>query len=214
LYNPEPLSMDISNWKIKDDNDTHIFVIPDGTQIQGNGYLVFVKDESDFVSVFPSIPYVGELGFGFGGSDAVRLYSSEDKLVDEVYYESEAPWPTCADETGNTLELITPDLDNSLPESWSCMNENGSPNAVNSSELSVENISSGLIKVYPNPVKNTLYIAGDSDVYNIEVYSLLGQLVMKASNTNEINVSLFTEGIYLIKISTDNATTTKRFVKF
>jgi len=214
LYNPEPLSMDISNWKIKDDNDTHIFVIPDGTQIQGNGYLVFVKDESDFVSVFPSIPYVGELGFGFGGSDAVRLYSSEDKLVDEVYYESEAPWPTCADETGNALELITPDLDNSLPESWSCMNENGSPNAVNSSELSVENISSGLIKVYPNPVKNTLYIAGDSDVYNIEVYSLLGQLVMKASNTNEINVSLFTEGIYLIKISTDNATTTKRFVKF
>ena len=214
LYNPEPLSMDISNWKIKDDNDTHVFVIPEGTQIQGNGYLVFVKDESDFVSVFPNIPYIGELGFGFGGSDAVRLYSSEDKLVDEVYYESEAPWPTCADETGNTLELITTDLDNLLPESWDCMNENGSPNAVNSSELSVENISSGLIKVYPNPVKNTLYIAGDSDVYNIEVYSLLGQLVMKASNTNEINVSLFTEGIYLIKISTDNATTTKRFVKF
>ena len=25
-------------------------------------------------------------------------------------------WPTCADGTGNTLELISPDLDNSLPE--------------------------------------------------------------------------------------------------
>ena len=118
------------------------------------------------------------------------------------------------EEAGNTLELITTDLDNSLPESWSCINENGSPNAVNNSELSVENISSGLIKVYPNPVKNTLYIAGGSDVYNIEVYSLLGQLVMKVSNTNEINVSLFTEGVYLIKISAGNATTTKRFIKF
>ena len=214
LYNPEPLSMDISNWKIKDDNDAHVFVIPEGTQIQGNGYLVFVKDESDFISVFPNIPYVGELGFGFGGSDAVRLYSSDSRLVDEVYYESEAPWPICAGEAGNTLELITTDLDNSLPESWSCINENGSPNAVNNSELSVENISSGLIKVYPNPVKNTLYVAGGSDVYNIEVYSLLGRLVMKVSNTNEINVSLFTEGVYLIKISADNATTTKRFIKF
>ena len=214
LYNPEPLSMDISNWKIKDDTDAHVFVIPEGTQIQGNGYLVFVKDESDFISVFPNIPYVGELGFGFGGSDAVRLYSSDSKLVDEVYYESEAPWPTCAEGTGNTLELMTTDLDNSLPENWSCINENGSPNAVNNSELSVENISSGLIKVYPNPVKNTLYIAGGSDVYNIEVYSLLGQLVMKVSNTNEINVSLFTEGVYLIKISAENATTTKRFIKF
>ena len=101
--------------------------------------MVFVKNESDFVSVFPGVPYIGELGFGFGGSDAVRLYSSENKLVDEVYYESESPWPTCANETGNTLELITPDLDNLLPESWSCINENGSPNAVNSTGLSVEN---------------------------------------------------------------------------
>ena len=67
LYNPESTIKDVSNWKIKDDNDSHVFVIPEGTQIQGNGYLVFVKDESDFISVFPNIPYVGELGFGFGG---------------------------------------------------------------------------------------------------------------------------------------------------
>tara|TARA_B110000211_G_scaffold230887_1_gene291343 strand:- start:337 stop:4713 length:4377 start_codon:yes stop_codon:yes gene_type:complete len=214
LYNPEPLSMDISNWQIKDDNDTHVFVIPEGTQIEGNGYLVFVKDESDFASVFPDVPYIGELGFGFGGSDAVRLYTYENKLVDEVYYESEAPWPTCANETGNTLELITPDLDNLLPENWDCMNENGSPNAVNSNGLSTENITFSSIRVHPNPVRNTLYIAGNSANYNIKVYSLLGQIVMTASNTNEIDVSLFPEGIYLIKISTENTTTTKRFIKF
>ena len=214
LYNPEPLSMDISNWQIKDDNDTHVFVIPEGTQIEGNGYLVFVKDESDFASVFPDVPYIGELGFGFGGSDAVRLYTYENKLVDEVYYESEAPWPTCANETGNTLELITPDLDNLLPENWDCMNENGSPNAVNSNGLSTENITFSSIRVHPNPVRNTLYIAGNSANYNIKVYSLLGQIVMTASNTNEIDVSLFPEGIYLIKISAENTTTTKRFIKF
>ena len=214
LYNPEQLSMDISNWQIKDDNDTHIFVIPEGTQIQGNGYLVFVKNESNFVSMFPGIPYIGELDFGFGGSDAVRLYSSENKLVDEVYYESESPWPTCANETGNTLELITPGLDNLLPESWSCINENGSPNAINSNGLSIENIASRSIKLYPNPVKNTLYIAGNSESYDIQVYSLLGQLVIAASNVNEIDVSLFNEGVYLIKISTGSSTITKRFIKF
>ena len=44
----------------------HVFTIPIGTEIGGNEYLVIVKDESDFISVFNDIPYVGELGFGLG----------------------------------------------------------------------------------------------------------------------------------------------------
>ena len=214
LYNPESTVKDISNWKIKDDNDSHIFVIPEGTQVEANGYLIIVKDEADFTTAFPGIPYIGELDFGFGGSDEVRLYTSDDKLVDEVKYESESPWPSCAYETGNTLELISPDLDNSLPESWNCINENGSPNSVNSSGLYLEDMVYGLIKIFPNPVNHTLYISGDSSNYNIKVYSLLGQLVIAAFNVNEIDVSLFTKGVYLIKISNENSTTTKRFIKF
>ena len=214
LYNPKATSIDISNWLIKDDNDTHVFVIPEGTEIAGNGFLVIVKDASDFSSVFPEIPYIGELGFGFGGADAVRLYNSDSKLLDEVSYDPEASWSTCADETGNTLELITPDLDNELPENWSCINVNGSPNAVNSGGLSSENLDPNLITVYPNPVNNTLYITGNSERYDIEVYSLLGQRVMTASNVNEIDVSLFHEGVYLIRVSAENTTTVKRIIKF
>jgi hypothetical protein len=214
LYNPESTAKDISNWKIKDDNDSHVFVIPEGTQVEANGYLVVVKDEADFAAAFPGTPYIGELGFGFGGSDEVRLYSSDDKLIDEVKYESESPWPTCAYETGNTLELISPDLDNSLPESWSCINENGSPNAVNSSNLYIENIAYSLTNIFPNPVKNTLYISGDSNNYNIKVYSLLGQIVITDYNVNEVDVSSLTKGIYIIKINDENSTTTKRFIKF
>tara|TARA_B110000027_G_scaffold57454_1_gene62219 strand:+ start:2209 stop:6585 length:4377 start_codon:yes stop_codon:yes gene_type:complete len=214
LYNPKAGTIDISNWQIKDDNDTHVFVIPEGTQIAGNGFLVLVKDAAAFSSVFPNIPYIGELDFGFGGSDAVRVYNSDSKLMDDVSYDSIAPWPTCADETGNTLELIAPDLDNSLPESWSCINDNGSPNAVNSTGLSIEDIDTNSIVVYPNPVKNMLYIVGNSAGYDIEVYSLLGQRVMTASNVNEIDVSLFNEGVYLIRVSTENTTTVKRIIKF
>jgi hypothetical protein len=319
LYNPKSAPIDVSNWQIKDDDDTHVFVIPEGTQIEGNGYLVFVKDASDFISVFPNIPYLGELGFGLGGSDAVRLFNSTGKLIDQVDYKVENPfpscthtlnmfdsygdgwqgnavdvivsgqlvisqatftdgfsasltfdatqgdiiefiwtdgdwssevsweiidgngdllasgeygdtlvrlnvfarcdtqisdWPTCADGTGNTLELITPDLDNSLPESWNCINENGSPNAVNSGELSVQEISVALISVYPNPVTNTLYIKGNLAAFKIEVYSLLGQHMMTVSNVNKIDVSLFNEGVYLVKISAGNQTTIKRIIKF
>ena len=214
LYNPKSAAIDLSNWLIKDDNTTHIFVIPEGTQIAGNGFLVVVKDALAFSSVFPNTPFIGELGFGFGGTDAVRVYNSDSKLLDEVYYDSIAPWPTCADETGNTLELMSPDLDNELPEHWNCINENGSPNAVNSTELSTVEVDSNLIVLYPNPVNNTLYIKGNSGGYDIEVYSILGQRVMTAFDVNEIDVTSFNEGIYLIRVSTETTTTIKRIIKF
>ena len=214
LYNPKAITIDISNWQIKDDNNTHVFIIPEGTQIAGNGFLVIVKDAAAFSSVFPNIPYIGELDFGFGGSDAVRVYNSDSKLKDDVYYDSIAPWPICADETGNTLELMSPDLDNALPESWSCINDNGSPNAVNSPGLSIEDVNSNSIALYPNPVKNTLYIKGQSGSYDIEVYSILGQRVMTAFGVNEIDVRSFKEGVFLIRISTETTTTVKRFIKF
>jgi hypothetical protein len=214
LYNPKSTAIDLSNWQIRDDNNTHIFVVPEGTQIAANGFLVFVKDAAAFSSVFPNTPFIGELDFGFGGSDAVRVYNSESKISDEVYYDSVAPWPTCADETGNTLELITPDLDNELPEHWSCINDNGSPNAVNSPGLSVEEVDSNSIALYPNPVKKTLYIKGNSGSYDIEVYSILGQRVMTDFGVNEIDLTSFNEGVYLIRVSTETTTTVKRIIKF
>lgn len=211
LYNSQPTSIDLSNWQIKDDNDNHVFVIPEGTQIEGNGYLVIVKNEMNFVSVFPNIPYIGELSFGFGQTDAVRLFNPWDKLMDEVYYTSEQPWPSCANGTGNTLELISPDLDNSLPESWNCINTYGSPKAINDTSNSGE--ASGVI-IYPNPVQNILFVKGNSEAYSIEIYSLIGQLVKALSNVNEIDVSLLSQGVYLIRISNENISTTQRFIKF
>ena len=211
LYNSQPTSIDLSNWQIKDDNDNHVFVIPEGTQIEGNDYLVIVKNEMNFVSVFPNIPYVGELSFGFGQTDAVRLFNPWDKLMDEVYYTSEQPWPSCANGTGNTLELISPDLDNSLPESWNCINTYGSPKAINDTSNSGE---ASAVIIYPNPVQNILYVEGNSGAYSIEIYSLIGQLVKTVSNANEIDVSLLSQGIYLIRIRNENISTTQRFIKF
>ena len=96
---------------------------------------MIVKNANDFASILPNIPYVGELDFGFGGSDAVRLYDQNGTLQDSVDYQSIAPWPSCADETGYTLELISPELDNELPEHWDCINVSGSPNNTNDDSI-------------------------------------------------------------------------------
>ena len=80
---------------IKEENDNNSFVIPQGTQIIGNGFLVIVKDTNDFSTFYPNIPHIGELGFGLGRSDAIRLFNSESKLMDEVHYNIEDVSPSC-----------------------------------------------------------------------------------------------------------------------
>jgi|TARA_B110000037_G_scaffold15772_1_gene16437 hypothetical protein len=215
LYNPNTSSVDLSNWQLKDDDDSHVFTLPEGTSMEADGYLVLVKDASDFSEVFPEITnYIGEIDFGFGNSDAVRLFNDSGILQDEVVYTSDEPWSDCAKETGYTLELITPDLDNSLSESWDCINIHGSPNAINSSSLSSEEMLSPSIKIYPNPVRNTLFIAGVLNQFKVQVYTVVGQKIFQYDNTNTIDVSQLKQGLYFIKISEGQKSMLFNFIKY
>jgi hypothetical protein len=214
LYNPNSYSLDVSNWSLKDDDDTHVFNFPAGTTMPPKGYLVLVRDPNDFTAVFPEITnYVGNLGFGLGTSDAVRLFNQNTILQDEVIYFSDAPWSSCANGTGNTLELMTPNSDNNLPENWKCLNPNGSPNAINSNTLSLNKENFNGIYVYPNPAKNILYVAGAPSNFEVEIYSPTGQKVFKSENTNRIPISQLSEGVYFIKIMQGQKSKSLKFIK-
>lgn len=73
--------------------------------------------------------------------------------------------------------------------------------------------------VYPNPSKTELNIQLNNRVSkaNLEVFDLLGKQIVKqsiGSNTvSQINTSAWISGIYLIKISSEHNTETKRFIK-
>ena len=211
LYNPNDSAIDLSGWTIKDDNDSHIFSIPSGTSIKSDGYLVFVKDSVSFSIHFPEITnYIGELGFGFGRTDSVRLYNENNLLHDQVGYQSDSPWPICADKTGNTLELIASDLDNLLPESWSCINIYGSPSRNNELQTSVLNE----VTFYPNPVRSILKIDGIKGVFNTKIYSSIGQLVHSSFNINQIDVRFLNDGMYHLTIEKEGEVKVKNFIKY
>ena len=57
------------------------------------------------------------------------------------------------------------------------------------------------VMVYPNPVLETLYIQGLEPV-EVQVFNVLGQKMKTFENVNEINVSNWTEGMYLLRIAT------------
>jgi hypothetical protein len=133
LYNPSESPINIGAWKLKDENNEHVFPIPENTIISGGDYLVLCKDAAAFESQFPEVTnFIGDLGYGLGGGgDMVRLFDSNDTLMDEVEYDDEDPWPEQADGEGPTLELIYPYLDNSLAENWAAHEGYGSPGREN-----------------------------------------------------------------------------------
>lgn len=77
-----------------------------------------------------------------------------------------------------------------------------------------QNAISGL-SVYPNPVtKGTLYITSNSaSAKSVAIFDVLGKQVLNAKTANNaVNVSSLKGGIYIVKITEDGKTDTKKLV--
>lgn len=51
------------------------------------------------------------------------------------------------------------------------------------------------------------------ELFDIEVYSILGQKVASAVATNQLDLSRFDQGVYFLRIKTQNNTVVKRVIK-
>lgn len=202
LYNPNTFSVDISNWILKDNNNANSYYLPEGTSMSPMGYLVICRNQIAFHAAFPLLSnYIGDLSFGLSGDgDAVRLFNNDGVLQDEVHYEAVEPWPICPAGNGPTLELIGPELDNNLAESWKCINNHGSPGAANTEAYAIEEISTPAFKTYPNPVNNILYITGIENSALVKLYSPSGQVLISDFSNGQLDVSMLSPGVYILDI--------------
>ena len=107
FHNMTSSNLDISGWKVRDENDHHEFIFPVTTTIAANGYLVIAEDTAKFREQHPSVTNViGQTGFNLSdGGDLIRLFKFNDSLFSSMEYSNQAPWPTAADGEGYTLEL-------------------------------------------------------------------------------------------------------------
>ena len=91
-------------------------------------------------------------------------------------------------------------------------------------ELYLDNISitnstsvkeyDNIVRIYPNPVQNMLNINANSNIDRVEVFNMMGQMVGSYNtngSTTQINTSNFANGVYTVKIATENGTTTSKF---
>ena len=230
LYNASGYDIDISGWVIKDEDDTHEYSFPGGTEMQANSYLVVADDLTAFGEYYTeTISVFGELGFGLaGGSDQVRLFDASGGLIDSLQYADEAPWPSGSDGTGYTLELKSQDLDNSKPESWgSSAATGGSPGQQNgitvSIEIPEESIPEKLAlhQNYPNPFNPTTNINFELpkqvrvkltifDMIGREVAVLADEVYPAGSHQVSWNAEGNASGVYFYQIQVADQVFTKK----
>jgi len=144
IHNDGPTAVNVTNWYLLDADPLHPRCYLSGT-IQPGDYLVVAGFLSTFQAKYPGVtnvnpnPFdsatVGQ-GWSLGnGGDNIRLFDPVGVLIDYVAYDDVPPWPTAANGTGPSLELIYPGLDNSLPASWAASTNapgQGTPGAENS----------------------------------------------------------------------------------
>ncbi|CAM4032613.1 T9SS type A sorting domain-containing protein [Flavobacterium antarcticum] len=70
------------------------------------------------------------------------------------------------------------------------------------------------LKIYPNPVTNGTFFINTSanTTKDVVVYDVLGKQVIKTSTTNAVNVSNLKSGVYIVKITEDGNTATRKLV--
>ncbi len=71
------------------------------------------------------------------------------------------------------------------------------PTAVEESEMKDE------ISIYPNPVKNMLYVNGIDGPTELSIYNSTGVQVIKTSSAGKVDLSRLLKGVYLLKIDNE-----------
>lgn len=72
------------------------------------------------------------------------------------------------------------------------------------------------LAVYPNPATNVLNIKGSVAIQTIAVYNMLGQEVLTTAPNNTtaaINVAQLQNGVYIVHVTIDGATKSRKFIK-
>ena len=82
--------------------------------------------------------------------------------------------------------------------------------------LSTAKFETSSVKMYPNPVRNSLTIDANSSIQNVSVFNILGQEVMKVSpksNSITLQTSELQKGAYMVRTEIDGKVSTNKIIK-
>lgn len=75
---------------------------------------------------------------------------------------------------------------------------------------SADNLEETTVQMYPNPVRNTLYVSGAESV---AIFNMQGQQILYVKNINNVDLSDFESGFYIVQLKVLDRVVVKRLVK-
>jgi len=196
--------------------------------LQPDSYWVTAKNASAFYNVFGVIVHEW-MGANLSNDEAESLFIVNTNhhsgvKIDSLTYSPGKPWPEGAAGLGHSMELIDLSSDNSNPLNWKDSNNyignyNGtdiyaSPGYANSTLSTDHSYLEEQVHIYPNPVRDALTIDSKIELTKVEIYSVLGKKVKEIHRDfNTVQTSHLPNGIYIVKIYSDNECTTKKILK-
>ncbi|WP_299673318.1 T9SS type A sorting domain-containing protein [uncultured Tenacibaculum sp.] len=112
----------------------------------------------------------------------------------------------------SNLNCIQIDENFTPPNTWR-KDSNTSFNTDCQATANIEDYLKTNITIYPNPAKNKLKIQSDININSIKLYNSLGKEIGLYNNSDEIDVSNLSHGMYLLVVKTEKSKTYKRFIK-
>ena len=190
LYNNSDVAIDLSNTYLSDKEDNPLkFQFPEGTVIDGAGYLIIWADEDgDQQGIHANFKLSR-------GGEAIYLSNADESQIDGVVFgeqQTNVSLSRVPNGTGNFVaQHSTPLYSNDTPVSTRAVHE----------QLR--------FTTYPNPAVDevTIQLPSGSGNYTLEIRSATGQLVAPVQQFTtpaaRISVGDLPNGIYMLKISND-----------
>ena len=165
---------------------------------------------------YPSIPETIEYWSNLNNCSSFSSENIENSNTSDGSYVIKERNYDCQDENEIWLYKVVGG-DHDWPGAWGNFDINSSLEAWLFFEQTIGSLSidNGLInelKVFPNPSNNLISISNITGNFKFEIYTLKGELI-KEGNYNNIPISELENGIYIIKIISDNRIISKRIIK-
>jgi hypothetical protein len=84
---------------------------------------------------------------------------------------------------------------------------------INDTTAGVDTFGLKAAKLYPNPTTGIVTIETQDTIRTVEVYNMLGQLALSKAAVNNIDMSAFPAGNYIVKVATDTASKSFKVVR-
>jgi Secretion system C-terminal sorting domain len=183
------------------------------------GHLSFINSGSDIVDYYSfTLPLTDDVQFilnafeGLVSTATLTLFNSNGTQVFQLAQDG-----TNTARTSNIVNLTAGDYYFTITGTT----ETGSYDVkvTPQTTLSItDNSLDNLVVLFPNPAKDIINIslANTLNTATTNIYDVTGKLILNKnlnSAESQIDISQLQTGIYFIKIKTENASTTKRFIK-